>query len=110
MMKHQNEINSKAEWKSDKSQNQWFLAHLIQISIKISLLIKKRKLILKSPHNPASFFIILLQINNFISAFIHLCPSPVLFFGSKMEILMGNMTGTSVPVPTLVETLAAILP
>lgn len=44
-----------------------------------------------------------------ISAFIHLCPSLVFCFGSKMKILMGSMTGTFVPVPTHVKTLAAIL-
>lgn len=109
MIKHQNETNSNAEWKSDKSQNQWFLTHLLQINIKMSLLITKRELVLKSPHNAASFFIILLQINHLISTFIHLFPSLVFCFGNKMKIRMGNMTGITVPVPTLVQTLDAIL-
>lgn len=106
MIKHQNETNSIAEW---KYQNQWFLAHHIQISIKMLLLIKKRKLILKSLHNSASFFFIILLQITLILAFIHLCPTLVFCFGSKMEILMGSMTEISVTVHTPFETLSAIL-
>lgn len=100
-------VTAKQNGNQKKSQNQWFLAHLIQISIKILLLIKKRKLILKSVHNSASFFIILLQIT-LISPFIHLCPSLVFCFGSSSW--WGTWQEPLLWAPTLVETLAAIVP
>lgn len=71
---------------------------------------EEKTLLLKSPHNSASFFIIL-TANHPFNMSLYSPLSLVFFcFGSKMEILTRSMTETSVPAPNLLETLAAIIP
>lgn len=71
---------------------------------------EEKTLVLKSPHNSASFFIVLTANQPFNISLFQRLSLVFFFFDSKMGILTQSVTETSVPAPTLVVTLAAILP